>query len=132
MWIVVAAFICSNRDSRFRHLGIKTIMIDMAMFMTVVNINFSSYPAFRTTDFASQKWISVMGPGLSPSRRSCSDSLDNTSSTFKDHKDHQHLVHLEEDCADPDRNDHDQHNYHCLYADPDNSGQYFMEGLSPS
>ena len=95
-------------------------------------VNFSSYSAFRTTDFASQKWISVMGPGLSPSSRSCSDSLDNTSSTFKDHKDHQHLVHLEEDCADPDRNDHEQHNYHCLNADPDNSGQDFMEVLSAS
>ena len=41
-------------------------------------------------------------------------------------KDHQHLVHLgEKDYADPDRNDHDQHNYHCLYAD-------LIEGLSPS
>ena len=47
-------------------------------------------------------------------------------------KDHQHLVHLEEDCADPDRNDQDQRNYHCLYADRDNSGQDVMEGLSPS
>ena len=57
---------------------------------------------YRLTYFASQKWISVIGPGLSRSRRSCSDSLDNTSSTCSSQtvKDKEKDKHNDKDSSD--------------------------------
>ena len=52
-----------------------------ANYSKVSLVTFDVMQHNRLTYFASQKWISVIGPGLSRSRRSCSDSLDNTSST---------------------------------------------------
>ena len=73
-----------------------------ANYSKVSLVTFDVMQHNRSTYFASQKWISVIGPGLSRSRRSCSDSLDNTSSTCSSQtvKDKEKDKHNDKDSSD--------------------------------